>query len=195
MARLEEIHQALAVARAAGAQEIAVLHCVSGYPTPSAEMNLRALSTLADELDVVLGLSDHSLGRLAPIAAVALGACFFEKHLTLARTDGGPDAGFSPGARRVLRPGPGCPYCLAGAGATAAWNPAPSKTAALRCVDPCMSYRTSGKARSSAEIICAASGRLWDFPPRHLGEVLGKPASRAVKRGEPLQWDLVGPGE
>lgn len=71
--------------------DIIVLHCNTQYPTPYKDINLRAMQTIADALDVRIGFSDHSLGIEAPIAAVALGACVIEKHFTLSREMPGPD--------------------------------------------------------------------------------------------------------
>jgi sialic acid synthase SpsE len=84
MSSLAEVLQAVNVARRAGAEGIAVLHCVSAYPTPPGSDNLRAIHTLSCALDVPVGLSDHSAGGLIPaVAAVALGACIYERHLML----------------------------------------------------------------------------------------------------------------
>lgn len=83
MSFLPEIVESVASARLAGADQIAVLHCVSAYPTPPECQNLRAIATLADTLQVPVGLSDHGTGLNAAIAAVALGACIYERHLVL----------------------------------------------------------------------------------------------------------------
>jgi len=83
MSTMPEIVEAFAVARAAGADELAALHCVSAYPTPPECQNLRAISTLSDALSIPVGLSDHGTGINAAIAAVALGACIYERHLVL----------------------------------------------------------------------------------------------------------------
>jgi pseudaminic acid synthase len=95
MSTEEEIAQALAVLRESGCPQILLLHCVSGYPTPLAEINLKRINRLAQTFDVPVGLSDHTLGNTAAQLAIALGAVAIEKHLTLARADGGPDAEFS----------------------------------------------------------------------------------------------------
>lgn len=95
MANRQEIATTLKVAREHGSGEIVVLHCISGYPTPIAEANLAAIPALADEFGVLVGLSDHTMGDTAVIASIGLGACLIEKHFTLARADGGPDANFS----------------------------------------------------------------------------------------------------
>ena len=95
MATLAEIDEAVQTARIAGATQIALLKCNSGYPAPAEEMNLRTIPHMAEAFGVPVGLSDHTLGIAVPVAAVALGACIIEKHFTLSRTIPGPDSAFS----------------------------------------------------------------------------------------------------
>src|SRR5208283_2124413 len=95
MATVEEIEEALQSAREAGAAQIALLKCTSAYPAPAQEMNLRTIPEMARRFALPVGLSDHTMGIAAPVAAVALGACIIEKHLTLSRSVPGPDSGFS----------------------------------------------------------------------------------------------------
>src|SRR6266496_1030125 len=87
-----------------GGRELALLKCVSAYPAPAEAMNLRTIPDLAQRFGTVVGLSDHTLGASVAVAAVTLGACIIEKHLTLARADGGPDGSFSlePGEFRAM---------------------------------------------------------------------------------------------
>ncbi|MCP3983669.1 MAG: pseudaminic acid synthase [bacterium] len=190
MAQLDEIRRALDVARANGATEIALLHCVSGYPTPPEEMNLLRVATLASEFGVVTGLSDHSLTAAAPVAAVALGARLIEKHITLSRADGGPDAGFS------LEPDE---FETMVRDVKAAW----SGLGTGRCAEaPCEAssriYRRSlyivrdiaKGERISRESVRAIRPALG-LEPRHLESVLGRSALRQLKRGEPLTWDQL----
>lgn len=95
MASLGEIQEAIATSRGNGADGIALLHCVSSYPTPVEDSNIRTVPHLAEAFGVVSGLSDHTPGIAAAVASVALGGCVVEKHFTLSRADGGPDAAFS----------------------------------------------------------------------------------------------------
>lgn len=95
MADAEEIAEAIDAAKGAGATEIAILHCVSGYPAPAADYNLKTLLDMQQRFNLPVGLSDHTLDNTTAIAAVALGACIIEKHFTLDRSRGGPDDSFS----------------------------------------------------------------------------------------------------
>lgn len=95
MASVADINEAIEAFRAAGGREFVLLHCVSGYPTPVEQSNLRRIPRLASEFNCPVGLSDHTLGIEVAVASVALGACMIEKHFTLRRADGGPDAAFS----------------------------------------------------------------------------------------------------
>jgi pseudaminic acid synthase len=95
MATLAEIEEAVSTAREAGASQIALLKCTSAYPAPPSEMHLRTIPHLSEAFHVPVGLSDHTLGISVPVAAVAVGACIVEKHLTLSRTTPGPDSAFS----------------------------------------------------------------------------------------------------
>jgi len=95
MATLAEVEEAVSTAREAGAVQIALLKCTSAYPAPPCEMNLRTIPHMSEAFHVLVGLSDHTLGISVPVAAVALGACIIEKHLTLSRSVPGPDSAFS----------------------------------------------------------------------------------------------------
>lgn len=95
MANFAEIERAISVAREAGAREVLLLHCVSGYPAPASEYNLRKIEDMTRQFGVPVGLSDHTLGITVPIAAIAAGAVAVEKHVTFQRSDGGVDAAFS----------------------------------------------------------------------------------------------------
>ena len=104
MATLAEIAEAVETARRAGATEIALLKCTSGYPASPEEMHLRTIPNMAEAFQLPVGLSDHTLGIAVPVAAVALGACIIEKHFTLSRAVPGPDGARSPWNRPSSRP-------------------------------------------------------------------------------------------
>jgi N-acetylneuraminate synthase len=190
MATVEEIEEALKGAREAGAMEIALLKCTSAYPAPAEEMNLRTIPEMARRFEVPVGLSDHTMGIAAPVAAVALGACIIEKHLTLSRSTPGPDSTFS------LEP-----------------HEFEAMADAVRTAEKALGevhFGLSGKEEASrvfrrslfvvedvkqGDAFTAANVRSirpgHGLHPRHLTEVLGKNAARGIKRGTPLSWEFV----
>lgn len=95
MADAEEIQEAIDAARGAGCEQLAILHCVSGYPAPPGDYNLRTIPDMIERFGLVTGLSDHTLDNTTAITSVALGASLIEKHFTLDRNGGGPDDSFS----------------------------------------------------------------------------------------------------
>jgi N-acetylneuraminate synthase len=95
MADAEEIQEAIDAAREGGCKELAVLHCVSGYPAPAADYNLRTVPDMIERFGLITGLSDHTLDNTTAVCSVALGAAIIEKHFTLDRNGGGPDDSFS----------------------------------------------------------------------------------------------------
>jgi N-acetylneuraminate synthase len=190
MATLDEIAEAIAAARGAGAREIALLKCNSAYPAPFEEMNLRTIPHMAEAFDVPVGLSDHTLGTAIPAAAVALGACIIEKHFTLSRSEPGPDSAFS------LEP-----------------HEFKAMVEAVRAAElalGCVHYGVTGHDASSRAFRrslfvvedIAAGGELTEknvrsirpadgLPPKSLKIVLGRRAARAIERGTPLSWDVL----
>ena len=95
MANKTEIQEAIDAARSGGCTQLAILHCVSGYPAPASDYNLKTIGDMTQHFGVVTGLSDHTIDNTTAIASVALGACIIEKHFTLNRNGGGPDDSFS----------------------------------------------------------------------------------------------------
>ncbi|MDT0593652.1 pseudaminic acid synthase [Glaciecola petra] len=95
MANQDEISEAIATAKNNGCEQLVVLHCVSGYPAPASDYNLRTIADMAERFNVLTGLSDHTIDNVTAISSVCMGACLIEKHVTLSRDGGGPDDSFS----------------------------------------------------------------------------------------------------
>ncbi len=91
----EEVEQTINFVKECGGEQLVILHCVSAYPAPAKDTYLGTMIDIRESFDVLSGLSDHTLGTATAVAAVSLGACMIEKHITLDRKDGGPDSSFS----------------------------------------------------------------------------------------------------
>jgi len=192
MANADEIDEAIDAARSGGCDQLAVLHCVSGYPAPAEDYNLRTIPDMIDRLGVVIGLSDHTIDNTTAIASVCLGANLIEKHFTLDRAGGGPDDSFS------LEPTELEALCR---DARTAWS-------ALGAVDYGRKSSESGNVvfrRSlyavqpirKGETITAENIRSvrpgYGLAPKHYDEVLGRTAACDLAFGEPLQWSCLEP--
>lgn len=191
MASLAEIAEAVAAARGAGAHQIVLLHCTSGYPTPADEANLRTIPHLAQAFGVPVGLSDHTLGIGVALAAVALGACLIEKHVTLRRADGGPDAGFSlePDELKSLIDNARLAHAALG-GITYERRASEAGNAAFRRSLYIVRDMKAGEALTPETLRSIRPGH--GLHPRHYEQLLGKRVNRAVARGTPMSWDLIG---
>jgi N-acetylneuraminate synthase len=185
LASLEEIRLAIRTLTAAGARDIAVLHCVSSYPAKPEEMNLATIPALRKKLGRVIGLSDHTLGSEVAIASVALGASIIEKHVTLKRRMGGVDAAFSlepdelrqmVRAVRTAESAIGTPQFQAGGRQL-------SNRIFRRSLFVVADVGT-GERFTPANLRAIRPG--YGLAPKVLGAVLGRRASRAIKRGTPL---------
>lgn len=191
MATLAEIDEAVTTLRQAGCREIALLKCTSAYPALSSTMNLRTIPHLAQAFDVVAGLSDHTLGLAAPVAAVALGASIIEKHLTISRQVPGPDSGFSlePAEFKAM---------------VAAVREAEQAVgqvcyAATRQEEESRAFRRSlfvvrdipaGEVFSRDNLRSIRPGH--GLHPRYLETALGRRATRDIEKGTPLAWEMIG---
>ncbi len=186
VAHAEEIAAAVEACRQEGNDQILLLKCVSAYPTPYEDVNLRMMPGLAETYGTLVGLSDHTMGSAVPVAAVALGACMVEKHLTLRRSDGGPDGAFSMEPEEFA-----------------------AMVRDIRCVEKalgCAEYRLTPQQEEEhsgtrslfvvkdvpeGEILTAENIRSIrpgdGLAPARIEEILGKRASHALERGEPLR--------
>lgn len=188
MADAEEIQEAINAAREGGCKELAILHCVSGYPAPASDYNLRIIPDMIQRFGLVTGLSDHTLDNTTAIASVALGACIIEKHFTLDRKGGGPDDSFS------LEPPELAALCK---GTHTAWD-------ALGSVDYGRKSSEQGnvkfrrslyfvKALKAGEIITRDAVRSvrpgFGAAPKYLESILGKKVMRDVAANTPVLLD------
>lgn len=190
MADLGDIGEAVRTARATGCGDLVLLHCVSAYPAPAAEANLRTLAHLAEAFDVVVGLSDHTMGTAVSVAAVALGAAVIEKHFTIRRSDGGPDAAFSLEPEEMRTLVTGCRQAWEALGRVH-YDREPSEQAN-------MVFRRSlyvvqdveqGEALTSESVRVIRPG--YGLAPRDMDKVIGRRARRAIARGTALDWSMV----
>ena len=190
MGDLEESQEAVTAARAVGGSDIILLHCVSAYPTPFADVNLKNIKELAERFDVVTGLSDHTLGTAVSVAAVALGAAVIEKHFTLSRNDGGIDSAFSiePAELRQLVEDTRNVFNACGGPNI---GPKNSEQNALK-------YRRSlyiVKDMEAGEVFDETNLRSirpgYGLKPKYYQFVLNRRASKTLKRGDALGWDMV----
>ena len=190
MAEREEIDRAVAAARGAGATEIVLLRCNSAYPASPREMDLRTIEDLRDHFDVPIGLSDHTLTNDVAIAAVALGACMVEKHVTLSRSLPGPDSAFSlepeelAGLVRSIR-------TVESAMGSIRYGVSPSEEASrvFRRSLFVVEDVAAGEKLTRDNIRSIRPG--YGLSPHHLPEVLGRRAARDLPRGTPLSWDVL----
>ena len=190
IAYLEDIERAVRVCREEGNDQIILLKCTSTYPSPYEDMNIRVIPHMAEVFDCMTGLSDHSMGSAVAVASVALGARMVEKHFTLSRADGGPDAAFS-------------------------MEPAEFKKMAdeIRIVEKALgrvTYQLTEKQERSREesrslFVTQDIGAGEVFTPENLRsirpafgmapmyyeEVLGKKARVSIPRGTPMAWEYV----
>ncbi len=190
MATPEEIAETVAAFRDAGGRDLVLLHCVSGYPTPAEQSNLRRIPALAAEFGCPVGLSDHTLGIEVAIASVALGACLIEKHFTLRRADGGPDAAFSlePDELAALVHGARGAFEALGTGAPARSEVEKSNMMFRRSVYVVRDV-AAGEPFTAQNVRVIRPG--FGLAPKHLPEILGKRARRALARGTALTWDAI----
>lgn len=189
MASLQEIEEAVTAAADGGCQDLLLLHCISSYPTPIDQANLRQIPLLAQRFGVNTGLSDHTLGTTAAIAAVALGACAIEKHFTLSRADKGPDSDFSIEPDELAR------LC---ADTRAVWNalgspsdsrqPAETENALFRRSIYFVHDLPAGAIVKPADIRRIRPG--LGLLPKHLNNIIGRRLRVPVIRGTATSWEL-----
>lgn len=190
LANAEEIAEAVQVAHAAGCRDLALLHCVSGYPAPPEDYNLKTIPDLVERFGLVTGLSDHTLDSAVAVASVGLGACIVEKHFTLNRDGGGPDDSFS------LEPSEFAALCNA---VKTAWR-------AIGKADYMLKSSERGNAQFRRSLYFVKDLREGEritqdavrsirpgfgLPPRDLEAVMGRAMRCDVRAGTAVSWALL----
>jgi pseudaminic acid synthase len=190
MADAEEIEEAIAAAREGGCKELAILHCVSGYPAPAGDYNLRTIPDMIERFGLVTGLSDHTLDNTTAISSVVLGASIIEKHFTLDRKGGGPDDSFS------LEPADLAALCR---DSKTAWK-------ALGEVDYGRKSSEQGNAQfrrslyfvedlREGDVITSQSIRSvrpgFGLSPKYFDQLVNLSVKTNVSRGTAVTWDMV----
>lgn len=190
MATLVEIKEAIEAARNAGATQIALLKCTSAYPACPKDMNLRAITQLARIFRLPIGLSDHTLGSVIPISAVALGASIVEKHVTLSRDINGPDSVFSLEPQEFK--------CVVNEIRIVEKALGKTKIGSNKAEEASRIFRRSLfviKDMKAGEVFTKENIRSirpsFGLPPKHIKELMGKRAAKDIERGTPLSWELI----
>ncbi len=190
MTRPEEIVEAVDAARSAGA-DVALLHCVSTYPARFEDANLRMIPRLAEDFDCVAGLSDHTPGVAAAVAAVALGACIIEKHFTLSRADGGPDSAFSLEPLELAQLVRNCRQAWEALG-QADYRRGEAETANRQFRRSLYVVRDVARGAPITDQDVRSIRPGFGLEPKRLPEILGRVARRDLARGEPFSLDMIG---
>jgi N-acetylneuraminate synthase len=190
MASFAELDEAVRAARAAGCRDLALLKCTSTYPATPENSNIATIPHLRERFGCEVGLSDHTMGIGAAVAAVAFGAVLVEKHFTLRRADGGVDASFSMEPEEMA--------ALARE-TQQAWQAIGSvREGPTEAEKPSLRFRRSlyfsrelaaGEMLTRDNVRCVRPG--LGLAPKHLPEVLGRKTNRAVRPGTPVSWDLL----
>ena len=190
MANKEEIQEAIDVANESGCDQIAILHCVSGYPAPSSDYNLATLLDLSKQFNKVVGLSDHTLDNVTAIASIALGSSIVEKHFILDRELGGPDSGFSLEPRELK---------ILADSLNNAWEAIGNINYDLKSSEESnVKFRRSiyfVKDLKAGEVIteeCLRSVRPgYGLPTKYFDSLIGKKIKKDVVYGTPTSFELI----
>ena len=190
MADFDEIHEAIEAAHQGGCRELAVLHCVSGYPATIADYNLRTLVDIKKKFGLVTGLSDHTIDNTIAITSVALGASIIEKHVTLDRNGGGPDDSFSLEEKELNE------LCV---GIKAAWQSLGKVDYGIKSSEQGnVKFRRSiyvikdikkGEQFTKENIRSIRPG--FGLKPKYYDQILGKIAKCDIKLGTPTSFDMI----
>lgn len=191
MASLAEIDEAVRAARGEGNEQICVLKCTSTYPATPENTNIRTIAHMREAFNCEIGLSDHTMGTGVAVASVAFGAVLIEKHFTLRRADGGVDSAFSLEPDEFLRLREECDRAWQALGAvTYGGTEAEKDSRAFRRSLYVTEDLAAGDVLTPGNLRAIRPG--FGLPPKHYDVLLGRRVNRAVPRGTPVHWDLLG---
>ena len=190
MANKQDIQDAVDCARQNGCAELIVLHCVSGYPAPPDEYNLKTIADISERYNVLSGLSDHTIDNATAVAAVALGACVIEKHVTMDRDGGGADDSFSLEPKELAQLCKDCKTAWQSLGKVIYEQTAAEKVntkfrRSLYIVEDIK----AGEKFSADNVRSIRPG--FGLAPKYYDDILTHKAKRNISRGTPLAWDLI----
>jgi len=192
MADAEEIGEAIEAAREGGCEELAILHCVSGYPASPEDYNLRTIKDMRERFGLVTGLSDHTLDNTTAIASVVMGSSIIEKHFTLDRNGGGPDDSFS------MEPSDLTALCR---DAKTAWSALGKVDYGMKSSEQAnIKFRRSlyfVKALKAGDVITANAVRSvrpgYGIAPKFVEHIVGKKVVRNIEKNSPVCFDDLEP--
>ncbi|WP_051929075.1 pseudaminic acid synthase [Thermopetrobacter sp. TC1] len=190
MANEREIAEALEAADKGGCKDVMLMHCVSGYPTPPEDANLRTIPDMAERFGVPVGLSDHTLGTAVAVAAVALGAVAIEKHFTLSRADGGVDSAFSIEPLELAQLKRDTEIAWKALGKVDYERKESEKNnVVFRRSLYVVKDMSAGEEFTPENVRSIRPGH--GLPPKYYDEIIGRKAACDIRRGTPLGWDLI----
>lgn len=191
MCNLGDIEDVLSVLERCETHEVVVLHCVSLYPTQPEQVNLRAMVTIATAFGVPVGLSDHTMGVAVPIAAVSLGACVIEKHLTLDRRQTGPDHPFALEPEEFKAMVKGIQIAEKALGSPLKWMvPEEEEMARLGRRSLVSKVEIPQGSIIRAEML-ATKRPGYGIRPKFLPLVIGRPARQTIKEDAVITWEML----
>lgn len=190
MGTAREVAEAVMNAKAAGCKDLTLLKCTSGYPANPMDANLKTMQDLRNRFSCKVGISDHTQGVGVAVAAAALGADMIEKHMTLRRSDGGPDGEFSMEPEEFAHMVTAVKAAREALG-DVRYGPTPSEVTSLplrRSLYFTNSLKAGGKIRwSDIKTARPALGLM----PRDIDRIVGKQVRHAVMAGEPVKWEAI----
>ena len=190
MASIAELQDLVQTVRSTGNEKLVLLKCTSAYPAPASAANLKTMGHLADMFDCLVGLSDHTAGIGVAVAAVTLGACMIEKHFTLDRAAGGPDASFSLEPAEMTMLVQECQRAQQALGRVSyERTQAEEKSIMFRRSVFVVEDIAAGELLNENNVRVIRPG--YGLAPKYLEKCLGKRANKALRRGTPLSWEMI----